>query len=441
MEAASYLSSGYGLRRSIERQRGWVKLGSLARFWAPPRIKQVFVDKEYGTPYLNTSQVFEVRPAPRKFLAREKISKAESRLAQQGTILVMASASPGRSTLVTAAHENSILSHHFMRVEPRSEELWGWIYAYLKSPQGQAMMSGSQYASIIRHIEPHHVEALPVPMVSEVTALDFQQKVERILSLRNSAFELGEEADRRFAEAIGPVRPDQREDGFEVSSSLLSVGRRRLEASRHNPVAAGIISKFKKVDRLGDITKRIWWMSRFKRFYGEGGLPYISADELFSINPQGSKKILVSPDDNHADYFVDPDWIVMACSGQTYGMNGAATLLSEHHANTFFSHDLIRISADKEKVRPGFLVTALTHRTHGRPLLIREAYGTSIPHLDPSDVAQFPVVRLSKKVEDAIADLAESSARSRFEADVLEQQLAIRAGALVDRFIAGVSEL
>ena len=151
LDAENYLASGFGIRLAIEKQPdGWVRFGQLADAWAPPRIKQVFVAREHGTPYLNTSQVFDVRPSPRKWLARERTSKAEDRMASAGTILVMASASPGRATLVTKAHEAAFISHHFMRIEPTQAKLAGWLYGFLISRAGQAMLKGSQYASITR---------------------------------------------------------------------------------------------------------------------------------------------------------------------------------------------------------------------------------------------------------------------------------------------------
>lgn len=124
----------------------------------------------------------------------------------------------------------------------------------------------------------------------------------------------------------------------------------------------------------------------------------------------------------------------MACSGQVYGLNGAAALMTMHHENIFFSHDLIRIRANPAKLRAGYLLVALTHPTHGRPLLIRAAYGTSIPHLDPGDVSSFPVVRLDKATESTIADLSEEAAQFRAAADVLEREIARDAGEIIDRF-------
>ena len=111
--------------------------------------------------------------------------------------------------------------------------------------------------------------------------------------------------------------------------------------------------------------------------------------------------------------------------------------MTEYHENIFFSHDLIRIVPKLSMIRAGYLLTTLTHPTLGRPILIRIAYDTSIPHLDPGDVSDFPVVRLTSGEEDSIADLTEESAAERARADVLERELATDAGNLVDRFIAG----
>lgn len=126
MEAETYLTDGYGVRLSIEaKPSGWVRFSELAQASAPPRIKQVLVSQGHGVPYLNTSQVFDPRPTPRKWLAMEKTIKASERLVTEGTILVMASATVGRAIVATKMHENAIVSHHLMRVTPIRKSLSG----------------------------------------------------------------------------------------------------------------------------------------------------------------------------------------------------------------------------------------------------------------------------------------------------------------------------
>lgn len=435
MEAESYLTDGYGIRLALEaKPAGWVRFSEIAKASAPPRIKQVLVAPEHGVPYLNTSQVFDLRPRARKWLAMEKTTKAEERLVKQGTILVIASGSVGRATIALQAHENTVISHDFIRVYPKDAALAGWAYAYLRSPQAQAMTCGSQYGAIIQHLEPHHLANLPVPQVSKAVAADFQKRVAAIVASRNDAARLRNEAEAAFAKAVGSPLDSAPEYGFTVNLGALRTGRRRLEAAYHTPQVKAIVGRFKEWQPLGEMTSAVWWGKRFRRHYGDGGIPYMSADDLFTTNPHSSTKILVDPEDGHEAFFVERGWLLMACSGQTYGLNGATTIATEWHENIFFSHDLIRIRP-KQGVRAGYLLTALTHPVLGRPLLIREAYGMSIPHLDPQDVAAFPVVRLGAATEDVIADLAERAASEQARAEVLERDLAQAAGSIISEFL------
>lgn len=88
-------------------------------------------------------------------------------------------------------------------------------------------------------------------------------------------------------------------------------------------------------------------------------------------------------------------------------------------------------------VRPGYLLTALSHPTLGRPQLKALPFGSSVPEIDPSELSRFPTVRLAPKIENQIADLAEEAAVARGEADELERSMAAEAGALLTRFMAG----
>lgn len=192
---------------------------------------------------------------------------------------------------------------------------------------------------------------------------------------------------------------------------------------------------------LSEVSKRVWWMTRFKRVFGDEGVPYFSAEELFSINPKIDKRVLIEQTENAQEFFVKAGWIIMACSGQTYGLLGSVALMTEHHEHAFFSHDLVRIIPREELIHPGYLLTALGHPALGRPLVLRYAYGTSIPHLEPSDVSTFPVVRLGEKMENAIGDRVGKAAALRAQADALENAIAAEAENMVTGFISGKTRL
>jgi hypothetical protein len=441
LEADTYLASGYGERVAIEsRSGGWKKLHTLARVWQPHRLKGIQVSRAFGTPFLAATQVFALRPTPRKFLSLDRTEDSASRFVSSGTILVTCSGNVGRATLAYRPLEQILISHDLLRVEPHDASDWGWIYAYLRSSRCHAMMTAAQYGHVIKHLETSHLDALPVPDVNNKLRDKFNTMAREVLDKRNSAVDLITEAEDLFSAAIGPIKfSDQKENGFTVRSSDLLGSRRRLEATFHHPYAQAVLDAFAekglKTESLSQVTKRIWWLTRFKRVFGDGGMPYLSSDELFSVNAPISKRVMVQQAETPEDYFVKAGWIVMACSGQTYGLNGSVALLHKHHEASFFSHDIVRIIPNSDSIRSGYLYAVLGHPKLGRPLVIRNAYGTSIPHLDPNDVATIPIVRLSKALENKIADLMESGVALRAEADRLETSLGELADHTIDAFL------
>lgn len=443
MEANSYLSGGYGIRLSLVSQVLTPStVGGIAAVWQPSRLKGIQVSSDFGTPFLAATQVFDLRPAPRKFLSLDRTDSSEERFIENGTIVITCSGSVGRTTLINAAHQGVLISHDLLRIQPKNSAHWGWLYAFFRSKPAQEMMTSAHYGHMIKHLEPSHVMALPIPVPREELLRTFQSDAQQVLDWRNQAWQMQVQAEALYVDAIGPIIDgrDASETGFSISTRALFGKRRRLEAAYHSPIAANIIDRVKraglKVERLDDVAAGVWWPNRFRRVFGEEGDRYLSADELFSINPGTTKRVIVEQTNNEADYRVKEGWIVMARSGQTYGLNGSVALLTKEHEKAFFSEDLIRIVAGPS-IRAGYLFTTLGHPALGRPLVMRNAYGTSIPHLDPEDVAEIPIIRLPRELEDRIADFAEEVASLRVKADALENSLAERAEDLINAFASG----
>jgi type I restriction enzyme S subunit len=440
LEADAYLASGYGERLAIEsRETGWKTLGALARVWQPSRLKGIQVSKSYGTPFLAATQVFALRPSPRKFLSLDRTDDSTNRFVDSGTILVTCSGNVGRTTLAYRPLEETLISHDLLRVDALRPTNWGWLYSYLRSSRCRAMMTAAQYGHVIKHLEIAHLNALPVPDITDKDRNFFHRGVTQVLEMRNKAVDLIREAEKLLADAVGPVHDADDQAGFSVSSDVLFGKRRRLEAAFHHPHARAILNTFDRqglaVETLDDVTDRVWWLTRFKRVFGEGGMPYLSSDDLFSVNPPIAKRVMIEQADAPDDYFVQAGWIMMACSGQTYGLNGSVALLDKRHETNFFSHDIVRIVPTRKKIRPGYLYAVLGHPDLGRPLVIRNAYGTSIPHLDPADVATIPIVRLDPSLEAKIADRMEEAVALRAESDALENNLGDRADQIIEAFI------
>ena len=442
MEAEGLLASGFGTRMAIESKRsGWMRLKEIARAWQPPRLRGIQVSAKFGTPYLAASQVFDRPPIPRKWLSMEQTRHVQELFVSPGTILVTRSGTVGRTTLARKRLEGILISDDLLRVEPKEGSHWGWLYAYLRAPSVIGMMQATHYGHVIKHLEVEHIDRLPVVQVDARTRLAFTRKVQRIADNRNRAEDLMAEAHALVASAFRLRRPQPKHSThYTARLADVSSGRRRLEGSFHAAHVRSLLGRVDRhavrVNRLRDIVTRVWWMTRFSRTFGESGAAYMSADELFSISQISEKRVHLEPIPRHKEFFVKEGWILMACSGQVYGLNGSVTLATKHDESFFFSHDLIRIAPRSDAVRPGYLFAYLGHPALGRVLAQRAAYGSSVPHIDPSDVEDIPVGRLSAKQESEIAELAEEASRLNAEASEIEREIGRQADEVVNGFVA-----
>lgn len=444
MEAENYLAGGYGLRLALEEKKhGRCYLGDIARIWQPSRLKGIQVSPRFGTPFLAATQVFDLRPTPRKYLSLDRTENSAGRFVTPGQILVTCSGTVGRATLAHRAHERVLISHDLLRVESHEPSWWGWIYAFLRTSHARAMMSAAQYGHIIKHLEVSHLSAIPVPRPRLERLEQFQKQAQDILARRNDGIELLREADEKFATAVGPLpEPDSGEEGFVVTASRLFQGRRRLEGSFHVPTVQAIRSHHQarnaRTEKLSDAGFSVWLPNRFKRIDAQHGVELLDSSDLFEINPDVSRRIADEGVSGPNRGRVIAGWLLVARSGQAYGLNGSVTIATAYHEGKVVSDDVIRVVPREGcSMRAGYLFVALSHPTLGRPLVKALIYGSSIPHLDVSDLSNLEVVRLSEAEENDIADSAERGARLLAEADILENRLAADAEGLVDQFLAG----
>lgn len=435
-EGEAYLTGGYAIRLQIETGgAAFAPVKSLADVRQPGRLKGIRVSPLHGTPFLTATQMFDIRPVPRKWLAPGKIPDLACRYVERDWILVTRSGDVGAAILAYTPHLASIISDDLLRIVVEDVSQRGYLYAFLRSRFGRAMLRSSQYGSIIKHLEPEHVEDIPVVLAPRGLRDDLNERISAVFRLRDEAFGLMRDAEARFETVLG-LRVEAHSDQVEyvVSSAPLFRFRRRLDAYHHNPTARAISEALynsgRRVDQLESVTERIFLPQRFQRKASpQHGTPYLDSEDIFKINPEITKFIPNVLRDER-DYFVQRGWVLLARSGQIYGLNGSCMLATAWHENKIVSEHIIRVVPQPAKVRAGYLSMALGHPTFGRPLVLRLAFGTEVPEIAPDDLAGFPVVRLEHD-EDVIADAVERAAELRRRANEQEDE-AIR---LVERHI------
>jgi hypothetical protein len=442
-----FLGTGFGIRVALEsKKQGWQPLSEFARVWQPSRLKGIQVSSSFGTPFFGATQVFDLRPTPRKFLALERTENSADRFVSSGTILVTCSGSVGRATLAHRSHEGVLVSHDLLRIEPTNKDYWGWIYAYLLAPKTRAMMKAAQYGHIIKHLEVSHLNPMPVPSVNEHWRIQFQQWATSILNGRARSSELTSQAEAIFENAFPTIsnRKKGYDLGFAVSASAILKSGKRFEASRFEPSVDQVLRAFKRdaedLVPLSEVTTRVFVPGRFKHIYGDGGTAYLDSADILEVNPDIKKYVLSLTNKEQEEYRVLPGWLLIPCSGQVYGNIGHSVLATQWHVGKVLTNHIMRV-CPSPIIRSGYLLCALGHPLLGRKQLVRFAFGSSVPEIAPEDIVTALVPRLKRKTEERIADLMEEAAGARDTADELEVKIAREADHLIDQFLLGDSSM
>ena len=444
MEAENFLASGFATRLAIEsRAVGWTRLQNVARTWQPSRLKGIQVNPEFGTPFLAATQVYDLRPLPRKWLSPNRTSDYANRFVSRGTILLTCSGSVGRATLAHAVIDGVLISHDLLRIEAREPDWWGWIYAYLRAPTVREMMKTSQYGHIIKHLETQHLDDLPIIQLRGEFRAPFSRQARQIISHRDHANRLIDKAEALYQDSIGTVSDFTIDtSGFVTKASEMFGQSRRLEGNFYNPIAhaaeRAVRSGAKCVDIVGTLVERVFVPGRFKHVYGSEGVPYLDSAQILEVAPDIDKRVLSLKGEKQAGYLIDKGTLLMPCSGQLHGIIGSVVLATDWHENKVLTNHILRIvPKPASKVRMGYLQTVLSHPLLGRPRVLKGAFGSSVPELSPRDVSVLTIPRLSGTTEDQIAYAMEQAAELRAQADQLEEQIAAKAEELLNRFLAG----
>lgn len=443
MEAENFLADGFKAWQAIQsKSSGWSRLADVARVWQPSRLKGIQVSPDFGTPFLAATQAFDVRPVPRKWLSLNRTSDHRQRFVTQGTILLTCSGNVGRATLAHSTINGSLISHDLLRLEVDDKDWQGWIYAYLRAPTVRKMMKSARYGHIIKHLETHHMDELPVVQVDRESRAEFAIAARQIISKRDRAYALTLEAEHQFSAAFSEIEiKDFGEIGFTVSANLtFATHRRRLDAWHYNPSGKAIVEHLSRralgFNSIVELGFEVWLPTRFRRIAADRGVPLLDSSALFEINPDITKRIA---DHDFGDSYngrIHKGWILLSRSGQIYGLNGSAMIAGRGHEHKIVSDDVIRIAPTRPMCRTGYLLMAMTHPTLGRPRVKTLPYGSSIPHIEVEDVQGYQVPRLDHLQESDIADRVEEAARLRDDADRLENQLADRAEVVLADFLS-----
>ena len=358
------------------------KLESLiSSIFYPTRFKRNYTNNGRG--FLSSKEIFDLIPKGKRIA---QISKEY--LIEPGWILLTRSGTVGRVLVANKLIAESAISEHVIRIVPKADAPIGYIYAFLSSRIGQALIARNIFGGVVDEIEPQHLAELDVPIISnlgekineialtsirlreeaQLLLLDAQERLKKNLNLPS--------LDENGIEYLGPNKKSR---CFEINSSQLGS---RLDASYYNPIALLAVSTLMKsksgeIQKLGSIADT-FVPKRFKRAYVKdplAGIPLLQGSHVSQFKPQDAKFIWGEMK-NINEYIVQKNWILVTASGTI----GKVSTVNDYLLGWAATNHILRVLPHESDVHPGYL-TAYLQSDYGWAQFQRLSYGSVVDEI------------------------------------------------------------
>ncbi len=439
LEASVYNIEGRHAREILKKCKWNVvqlsgEKGLIKSAFYPTRFKRVYVEKEGGIPFFLPSQLLEIYPKPVKYISPKTNVAIDELKIKNNTLLLTRSGTIGYCAVACKTLIGKVFSDDIIRVSFKSEEDLGYTYAFLKTKIGNTLLQTNNYGSVVSHIEPEHLNNIPIPNPPSMIKKRIHELVMKSYELRDESNELLDKAEELLINELElPPIDDFKLDYFDKSSELknytvrLSELQERFDASYHVPIVKAIVDHLKKhaleVTTLGDsrISKKVILPGRFKRVYVEEGqgIKFLGGREIFELNPSTNKFLSV----RYHKRKIEKELSIKANSILTTsrGTLGKVVLAPKHFEGWAISDNLIQIIPSSIEL-VGYIYVFL-NSDYGYELINRFTYGAVVDALEPAHILQVQVPILKNKtVQQTINEIALEANEKRYKAYKLEQK-------------------
>jgi type I restriction enzyme S subunit len=392
------------------------------------RFKRVYVDTEYGIPFLSSSDIISLRPRIENYLSRKYTLNLSKLLIQKWDILISCSGTVGNISLACETLAGKALSQHAIRLRATDPDLAGFITAFLRSRYGRPQLTQSTYGSVIVHIEPKHLERVLIPDLPPIRRIEIGRLMCKAGELRDEANHLLDEADRLLHERLNlPYLKDIAPRGSASFTTTIKASQLmgRLEGSFHNPEAIAAEKQLAKlpveITKIGDqrITKEVRAITKFReRTYVEkGGIPMLSSKQLFQVDPIDVKRLAKGAHTKDLpEIQLEENMIAVTCSGTI----GRVQIIPKYMANWTANQHANRLLASDD-INAGYLYAWLVS-DYGYSLMTRHAYGSVILEFDRFMLASVHIPLPEPAIRNEIGDLVLKANQLRDQAWRNEQE-------------------
>ena len=166
----------------------------------PGQFKRIYVEKEFGVPFIGGGEIGNLDPRTGKNLSRkEHKARIEKELTiKENQVLLTCSGTIGRCNIAPRHWDGWAASQHMIRIQPTTPSMAGYIYAWLSTEYGRELVRRFTYGAVIDEIDADHVAHVAIPLLAEHEIREIGALVLDANEKRHQAFLLEEQAIKDF---------------------------------------------------------------------------------------------------------------------------------------------------------------------------------------------------------------------------------------------------
>jgi len=432
LDAKPYVSETYSARMTMKRLPHTETLGDLTeRIFRPGIFKRHWTNsEEYGVPFLSSADIFEADLSSLPMITKKLFDRDPSLPLQPGwTLITCSGMTAGRVTYARKEMTGYACTQDVLRVVPTEGILAGYLYTFLASRYGTAMIRGGVYGTSIKHIEPPHLANIPVPRLGKeiegkinsliTEAMEKRSRYQEGIVCSTATLLRCTELSYLLDENWHAVR----DTGFTVSG----LNSASLRALNFSPRAQSLINDVKSTDyiTLGEVCENgtLRTGARFKRIESDSnsGVRLIGQRQVFWMRPEGR---WINQKQAPADIIQKDETVLVAAHG-TLGENevyAKAVFITGRSLSSAYSQDFLRINPGPSSPITGPYLFAFLRSNIAFRILRSMSVGGKQQEYHPALLRDLPIPLCGKKDQDRITEMVRRAYRCRDEADALEDE-------------------
>ncbi|MFA6400456.1 MAG: restriction endonuclease subunit S [Salinivirgaceae bacterium] len=356
-------------------------------------FKRTFVsDPQRGIPYITGSDMIKSEINSGKFISSKQAIGLENLKLDKGWILVSCSGTLGKTVLTNELFISRIATHDLIRIIPNNKDVnEGFLYAFLSSKYGFSLLTQSSYGGVVKHIEPHHIANIPVPILP----IENQQLIQELITKSTN---LRVEANKMFAEILNQINSkynlSPRKQYYTVNIKSILQGDKytkesRIEADFYQPQAENLRDEIKKQEWafLGDLTNEIRCSDLRERRFVEIGIPLITGQHL-NLNKLSELKMLSKKFTRNIEKNTTKQGDILISVLGTIGKIEYS--YNNIYQGVFASQQITKVSVNQELIHPGYIYAFLKSK-FGQIQLQKYKTGSVIEWIIDNNIASIVV--------------------------------------------------